>query len=676
MTAVAVALLLFSSRAPVGHAQDAGEAAAEAGDVVQQEAEADADRVTLASYLEALAAERLLAEESGSASRLRELVRLGEERYFDGRFGEAALLLFEVVESPRFADFVELTEFRGAEYMLAGALQELGALRSAERYLLSILDRGADDPYFGPAMRRFTDVALLSGDLRRALARVEGLDLDFVPPDAENELRYLRGRERYDAQDLDGAEAEFGDVTRRSRFYANAQYFRGVIATRDGELDLAEERFCSIATTGDQDRYTFYVDDRFFAVKDLAWLALGRVAHEGQRSEDAFYYYFQVPQDSERVAEALFEAAFAMYEGDDDETAVDLLDQLEARFPESPFVDEAQLLRGYVHLGRCEYEEARQLFQRFLDELGPVVAEIDRVLESPARQAGIYRQLLDDERRRDARVRAGGDAEPSDAQRARGALMSLLRVDPTFYRLHADVRTLDAESARAGRLATEIEALAARLRGADSPRAAVEQEGWVDAHEQLRDDVAEAREMLTELTRQLDVMRSGGATPEQLRPLEEEIRGLADRIERVDGALSTAVGDTAEGAEAPGGEAAGVEALLRRDARAARRLPGRVARTRASLVAAANDAALSALRQLRARLASGARRARIGQIDAVMGSKRRIEIQIQSLAAGRFPAELRDPLSVQGLLRDDEEYWPFEGELWEDELAESAGDEE
>ena len=91
---------------------------------------------------------------------------------------------------------------------------------------------------------------------------------------------------------------------------------------------------------------------------------------------------------------------------------------------------------------------------------------------------------------------------------------------------------------------------------------------------------------------------------------------------------------------------------------------------------AAGTRAESALRDLRDRLSKLLRRARIGRIDAVMGSKRRVELQIESLAAGRFPAELRDPLRVQGLLDDDEEYWPFEGEDWPDEYEENyRGDE-
>jgi hypothetical protein len=95
---------------------------------------------------------------------------------------------------------------------------------------------------------------------------------------------------------------------------------------------------------------------------------------------------------------------------------------------------------------------------------------------------------------------------------------------------------------------------------------------------------------------------------------------------------------------------------------------------RPRLLAAANQRALAELSALGERLSGFLRRARIGRIDAVMGSKRQTEIQIESLAAGRFPPELQNPLLTQGFLKDDEEYWPFEGEDWPDEYIERYGD--
>ena len=54
-------------------------------------------------------------------------------------------------------------------------------------------------------------------------------------------------------------------------------------------------------------------------------------------------------------------------------------------------------------------------------------------------------------------------------------------------------------------------------------------------------------------------------------------------------------------------------------------------------------------------------------IDAVVGRKKRLEIEIANLRAGRLDAALYAKLKTEGTLGDDEEYWPFEGEYWADE---------
>jgi len=637
----------------------------------QPPARAAEDVIPLHAYLAALSERRLLAAETGSVERLRDLVRQGEELFLTQRYHDAALVLFEVAESPRFADFVELDEFRGAEFMLARSLEQLGALRSASRFLERIIARGSADPYFGPAYRKFVDVALASGDLAGAIQRVEALGSDALPPDPRNELRYLHGRERYDAGEFAEAEDFFSEITRRSRFFANAQYLRGAMAARRGDLEEAEARFCTITTTGDRERFTFYVDDRYFEVKDLARLALGRVAHEGGRADDAFYYYFQVPADSDRVAEALFEAAYSMYEGGDLETAVDLLDQLEVRFPQSPFVDEAALLRGYVHLGRCEFEQANRLFVRFAERFTPIVREVRTILHNPARQARLFEELLSAERQAQERERQDPQGADEAVGVTAGLLMAMLQVDPEFYRLHADVRTLGSEAARAGRLATELAAIGARVHGGDRPREAAEVEDNWDETAELTRDIESGRATLANLTEQIDVFRRAPNAPrDQVLAVEAQVRTLSERLGALERQLNEAIAAVAEGQDDEvGGES--LDDLLRRDVAHARRMPARVARTRAHLVEAGNEIALRAVGQLAARLGGGLRRARIGRIDAVMGSKRRIEIQIESLSAGRFPPELRDPLSMQGLLRDDEEYWPFEGDLWDDEFEET-----
>ncbi len=625
----------------------------------------------LGTYYTALSERRLIAAETGSIEELRTALARAEDLALDGEHDAAALILYELTESPRFTDFEDSEELRNAQYLLAGELAELGAHRSAFRVDERVLAHGTDDPYFGPAYRRAIDIALAGADLPAVLDALEGVGEEGLSPDALNELRYLRGRARYDANDDAEADAEFSQVSRRSRFYANAQYLRGVIATRRGALHDAETLFCSIATTSDTDRFTFYVDHRYFALRDLTWLALGRVAHEGQRAEDAFYYYFQVPADSDRVSEALFEASWAMYEGHDADTAVDLLDQLGARFPSSPYVLEASLLRGYVHLDRCEFEEADRLFVRFAEVFEPLRDEIERILASESRREGVFEELL--------RIDATPPPPPPAEGQTQAApdlhtiLLGLLRVDPTFFRLYSDVRTLDAEAARAARVSDQLGAIAVRMHGTDAPEEAVVQaDSEPDQIAALTNDLASARQALRALTEQLDAMRNAGAAADRIAPIEQTLRSLGDREHAMEVSLRDAQAGMAAYTSATTGT--DIDALLDHDRAFTSRFPARVADVRGRIVAAANTAAIRALEELRDRLGSSLRRARIGRIDAVMGSKRRIEIQIESLAAGRFPAELMDPLRIQGLLRDDEEYWPFEGEYWRDEYEEDEDD--
>ncbi|HEV3030996.1 MAG TPA: hypothetical protein VG319_05100, partial [Polyangia bacterium] len=88
---------------------------------------------------------------------------------------------------------------------------------------------------------------------------------------------------------------------------------------------------------------------------------------------------------------------------------------------------------------------------------------------------------------------------------------------------------------------------------------------------------------------------------------------------------------------------------------------------RARLVTATSAIAEQALLDLDARLREMLRQARLTQIDAVIGKKKKLEIEISNLREGRYPPDMFAALQLEGLMGDDEEYWPFEGEYWSDE---------
>ncbi len=617
----------------------------------------------LDAYMTLLDQKQLAGMEAESAEELSELVQAAQEALLRGQRDEALSNLLEAVEGPRFKAFEPLDEYHSAELLLVSLLIEQHALTSAQRVLDRMLARGPSASTFSAAYRRAIDVALLRGDLAASATRLGKLVEGTLPEDAASELAYLRGLAAYDRRDVGAAKGEFGKVGQRSRFFPNAQYMLGALAAQAKDFKEAEARFCKVATLGKKDALSFYADGRFYQVRDMAHLALGRVAHESARSADAFYYYFQVPSDSERIAEALFEAAWASYEGGDHAAALDGLDQLKARFPRSPYSAEAAVLRGYVNLSRCEFGAAEAELIAFEKTFGTVLKEIDQTLDSEAKQATLYRDLV---ARADSLARnreSGVEAAPDPD----GILLALVSADSTFYRLHSQIRVLDAELARSGNVPTALSGLAARLKGRDAPTPRLDERSTGDQFAGHMQRVEELRRAVELLERDLRSLEQAKASKQETAALSAVCAKLNKRLNALEAQLRAKLRAEAAASEPSSKE---LSTRLEEDRRYVDGLRLSAQRIRTELEAKANQAGKQALLEARERLAQELRRARIGRIDAVMGSKRQVELQIESLAAGRFPPELVDPLRIQSLLRDDEEYWPFEGEDWPDEFVE------
>jgi hypothetical protein len=210
----------------------------------------------------------------------------------------------------------------------------------------------------------------------------------------------------------------------------------------------------------------------------------------------------------------------------------------------------------------------------------------------------------------------------------------------------------------AGRMgATEVRAVSGERAPKDEEAAAA---GELDRDtRRLAGEVARARAELRRGVR-AGSLSAGDASREEARlaRLAEEVRTLARRTARASEAADRVL--TAK-------PAAGLGGLVAADLAEARRLEAASTQLAAELGRAADAMARRSLDELYQRTRGVLDKARLGKIDAVIGQKRRLEIEVEDLAAGRFPAELHGRLWQDGLIGDDEEFWPFEGEFWADE---------
>jgi tetratricopeptide (TPR) repeat protein len=556
-------------------------------------------------------------KEPATLDRLRRELAAAEDDLVTGNAEIASVRLFRIVESPRYAAFDYAPDFTNAELTLARALVKSGGFKSAERYLLRVLGRGPKTQFFAPAYRSMVDVALETREQAAILAVLEHVEQDLAarglgepPHDSRMEHAYLAGKVAYETGDAAGAEARFSDVDRQSRFYAAALYFRGLIHAKRGHYAAARRSLCEIVEQIDQSRFTFFIDGRYYGIKDLAFLALGRIAHEQAKYDDAYYFYFRVPEDSEKLPDALFEASWSMFQKGEYEAAGAFLDQFDRSFGSgSPLAPDVLLLHASIDLKSCEFDRVRTTLDRLVKTYTPVQQQVATLLKDPAKRNAFYRRLL-------SRREIGSPRDP---------VIELLKVDPRFYKYYNDIVALDRE---AGRIPGQI-ALWDELTAHESGNA-----GASNATEAVR--LAQDIEALRPLA-------AGDPVAEQrVDDLQEEARRAA-RLTNVAGGRFA-------------GEAQTALAL----ATAARKLRG-------ELVAATSVIANQARVDLDQRLRELLRRARLTHIDAVIGKKKKLEIEIANLREGRYPAELFATLQLEGLMGDDEEYWPFEGEYWSDE---------
>jgi tetratricopeptide (TPR) repeat protein len=574
----------------------------------------------------------------------------GELLMSSGRVDEAIARLGALVESDEFASYADSDDGHAAVFRLGDALAQAGIIDAARGYLRRVIvasgawDRGGT--WTRRAVRRLVDMALETEQYAPIVR-----DLSTVPPSAPEEvlgeIAYLRGRAQEAAGSPDAAAAAYATVPQRSRFWSQATYLAALISVERGNYSEGEKLLCKVADPKRAATTTpVFADEKFFAVRDLARLGLGRVAHEQGRNDDARYYYYLVPRDSDRLAEALYEAATTRYEKKDYEGARELLDELSSLGIHHRYEDEAWVLDAWVDLARCRFADADKKLRVFLARYEPVRDTARRIADGDV----AMQRLL-------AAVQAGTDAGGAEIGGAGPetvrTIAALVRLDPAYGRVLARRAVLEREGAGLVYALRALGDMQRSLSTSGALRPAIEAEE--DGEEKPRD----ARRALEGLGQQLAALEAAGIAGDRIAPFRLELDGLKTRL------------SSAAPPASPSPPASGVDLgdLLRRDTGQGAELQNRIAAQRTALAEAETALARDTLHRLDMRLSRLLRRARLGRIETILGRKRALEVEVEAIKLGYLPQDAVDSLDAARYLEDNEEYWPFEGDDWPDEYV-------
>ncbi len=626
---------------------------------------ADTRGSAMRAYQAALERRKLAASAPLSVQRLQSELPLLEEKLSLGRRDEAIGDLVYLVESPRFEPFASSEEGKTALLLLGDSLARAGALQPARGYLTRLLTGDPGATTYRRAVHSLVDAGLGSDRPRVILKDLEGVPAS-APDEVTGDVSYLRGRaaelEKAAASGAaadrkrDEALAAYAKVADRSRFWAQATYLSGVLEVEKQNFARGEQLFCKVADPKQTPkRAAMFGGSNFFRVRDFARLGLGRVAHEQYRFDDARYYYYLVPHDSENITEALYETATTRYEAKDYDGARQALDDLQRLKVNHVYEDEAYILDSYVDLATCRFPRADKKLEAFIKRYEPVRDAARRI----AKDGGAVESLVDS-------VRGGADPAsaglgvPDDTARALG---SLLRVDAGYGRAARRLSLLDHQLSGLRRSMSELDEVSAKLAAQKGTKA--QSDAGLSASPS--DKVQRIEAQIGELKRLVrEAERTGKKSPE-LELLAKEIVGLELQARAARASLT--------GASVATGAAKGEDllGLIAADRALATELHQKSAALRLAAEGQQLDFARDALERLDMRLSRLLRRARLGRIETVLGKKRALEVEIEALSQGLLPQTIVDSLDAQRYLGDDEEFWPFEGEDWEDEYVGGEG---
>jgi tetratricopeptide (TPR) repeat protein len=367
----AVLLLVALAAAPAAAARDP---------LPRAEEELEAAEARMAALERALTP----PEETAGARAERRLAA-GERRFRAGDFAGAAAALAVAVEDPELRRGPRLAP---ALWQLGESLARLGRPAAALARFEELLKLDGA-PFRREALPRAMDCALRLGRPAAVPALLDAARAGGVAPPPPEAL-YLAAKAAYRRADRPPAErwpaalAALAQVP--APWHLHAAYFEGAIRVQQGLLPEAEAAFGRCLSLDGSD-----APQR--DVRELCRLALGRLASERGRWEDADRHYREIGRRSARFAEAVQEHAAAAVRAGRLDEAVKLAGLLPELQPESPLAPRSALLRGQIQLRLGQQADAVASFERVLRAYAPLRDELDRALAAGGEPSRWYAAL-------------------------------------------------------------------------------------------------------------------------------------------------------------------------------------------------------------------------------------------------------------------------------------------
>lgn len=281
-----------------------------------------------------------------------EKMKKGDFFFEKGDYATAAGIFYSVTESVSDGDALKPEAF----YKLGESLFMQKNYISAARYYEQVLSSGNGELRTN-ALRRLVFMSYSIGEYAAAEKYYNQFVKDGNDASSDQELLYYVAKSLFFDGKADEAAKLFSSLEKDAAFYPQARYFLGVMALRDKKLDEARAYNEEILALPENAEYHSYAN-----IRELAELAVARIAFERDDQETASTHYVPVAFDSRSFPQAYYELSWTYIKRDQFEDAVDTLRLVQNAAPYSQIATHAQILEGTLLVKMGRYGEALVLF--------------------------------------------------------------------------------------------------------------------------------------------------------------------------------------------------------------------------------------------------------------------------------------------------------------------------
>ena len=281
-----------------------------------------------------------------------EKMKKGEFFFEKGDYATAAGIFYSVTVSVSNNDNVRLE----ALYKLGESLFMDKNYVSATRYFEEVLSSGNGELKLN-ALKKLIFMSYSLGEYAAAEKYYDQFVKGGNEASADPELLYYAAKSFFFGGKSDEAAKLFSSVEKDAAFYPQARYFLGVMALRDKKLDEARAYNEEILSLPENSAY-----HSFGNIRELAELAIARIAFELDDQETASDHYTPVAFDSRSFPQAYYELSWTFIKRDQFDDAIETLRLVKNAAPYSQIATQAEILEGTLLVKMGRFGEALVLF--------------------------------------------------------------------------------------------------------------------------------------------------------------------------------------------------------------------------------------------------------------------------------------------------------------------------